>query len=85
MDAPGVPLDQLLAYVAQALHGDRRLRAGLFRQFQRLAQHPTAPPEERRLGAILARLLMGDRTPDLSGLPDDMRQEIEAWLVRLDD
>ncbi len=83
MDSPGLPLDQLLGYVEQAVRGDRRLLVGLFRQFQRLAHHPSAPPEERRLGEVLSRVLMGDRSPDLSGLPDDMTEEISLWLAHL--
>jgi hypothetical protein len=83
MDAPGLPLDQLLGYVEQAVHGDRRLLVGLFRQLQVLAHHPTAPPEERRLGEVLSLVLMGDRSPDLSGLPEDMAEEIRVWVERL--
>lgn len=83
MESPGLPLDQLLGYVERAVCGDRRLLVGLFRQFQRLAHHPSAPPDERRLGEVLSLVLMGDRSPDLSGLPDDMAAEITAWLAHL--
>jgi len=83
MDQPGLGLEQLLRYVERAVQGDRRLLVALFRQMQRLAHHPTAPPEERRLGEILSLVLMGDRKPDLRGLPPDMADEITNWLEHL--
>lgn len=79
----GVSLDQLLTYVERAVRGDRRLLTQLFREMQRLAHHPTAPSEERQLGAILSLVLMGERKPDLSTLPADMTTEIERMLQRL--
>lgn len=83
MSEPGVPLDQLLEYVERAVRGDRPLLVSLFRQFQRLAHHPDAPEEERRLGEILSQILMGERRPDLGCLPADMVADIEELLVRL--
>lgn len=83
MAEPGLGLDELLTFVEQAVHGDRRLLTQLFRTFQQLSHHPTAPDEERRLGEVLSRILIGDRQPDLSGLAPDMREEIQAWLERL--
>jgi hypothetical protein len=79
----GLSLEQLLGYVEQAVCGDRRLLVSLFRELQRLAHHPTAPPEERRLGEMLSLVLMGERQPDLSGLPQDMVDEITPWLEHL--
>ncbi len=76
-------LDQLLAYASRALRGDRRLLAQLFRQMQRLANLPEAPPEERALGEVMSRILIGEREPDLSALPDDMAGEIRQWLQDL--
>jgi hypothetical protein len=80
---PGVPLDQLLVYVEQAVRGDRHLLVQLFRQFQLLAHHPTAPGEERLLGEILCLVLMGERHPDLSRLPGEMAADIQEMLDRL--
>lgn len=79
----GLSLEQLLGYVEQAVRGDRRLLVSLFRELQRLAHHPTAPAEERRLGEVLSLVLMGDRQPDLSGLPQDMVEEITPWIEHL--
>jgi hypothetical protein len=79
----GAPLDQLLAYIERAVRGDRRLRVQLFREMQRLAHHPSAPLEERCLGEVLSRVLMGDRQPDLSGLPEDMAVEVQTTLDKL--
>ena len=81
--SPGVPLDVLLGFVERAVRGDRRLLVQLFCQLQRLAHLPDAPPEERRLGEVLSLVLMGERHPDLSGLPDEIVQEIQAMLDRL--
>jgi hypothetical protein len=79
----GLPLNQLLVYVERAVRGDRRLRVGLFRECQRLSRLEAAPPEERRLGETLSRILMGDRSPDLITLPDEMADEIRDLLARL--
>lgn len=76
-------LEQLLVFVEQAVRGDRRLLVQLFRTMQQLAQHPSAPAEERALGEILSRVLMGERQPDLSPLPADMAQEVQDMLERL--
>jgi hypothetical protein len=73
-------LEELLAYTGRAVGGDRRLLAQLFRQMQRLANLPDAPPEERALGEVMSRILIGEREPDLSALPDDMAGEIRQWL-----
>lgn len=76
-------LEQLLAYVEQAVCGDRKLLVQLFRTFQQLAHHPSAPPEERLLGEILSSILMGERDPNPDLLPPDMANEVRDLLVRL--
>jgi hypothetical protein len=81
--SPGVPLDVLLGYVERAVRGDRLLLVQLFRELQRLARLGGAPPVERRLGEVLSLVLMGDRCPDLSGLPEEAAQEIQSMLERL--
>lgn len=83
MPETGVPLDQLLGYVERAVRGDRRLLVQLFRQMQRLAHLPAAPPVERRLGEILSMILMGERKPLLDDLPPDMAEEIQEMLRRI--
>ena len=81
--SPGVPLDILLGYVERAVRGDRLLLVQLFRELQRLAHLKGAPPEERCLGEVLSLVLMGDRCPDLSGLPAEAAKEIQSMLGRL--
>jgi hypothetical protein len=83
MTGQPVTLETLLEVVERAVRGDRRLLVQLFRRFQQLAHLPGAPAEERLLGEILSRVLMGDRSPDLSALPADMAEEIETMLARL--
>jgi hypothetical protein len=83
MTSTPVTLEELLVYVERAARGDRRLLVALFKQLQRLARHPTAPPEDRLLGEILGRVLMGDRSPNLGALPAELRAEVQAMLDRL--
>lgn len=84
MNSEPVSLTDLLVYVEQALQGDRRMLTQLFREFQHLANHPTAPPEERSLGQALMRILMGDRHPDLGDLDPEAAAELAEWLKRLE-
>lgn len=79
----GITLETLWTYVEQAVRGDRKLRAQLFRTMQRLANHPSAPCEERALGAVISQVLMGDRDPDLSSLPGEIAEEVRLLLQRL--
>lgn len=84
MTSQPITLEQLLLYVERAACGDRQLLVQLFRQLQRLAHLPSAPPEDRLLGEILGRVLMGDRSPDLSALPQELAGEVQAMLDRLE-
>lgn len=83
MSQQGITLEQLLVYVEQAVQSDRRLLVQLFREMQQLAHHPSAPPEEQAVGEVLSRVLMGDRSPDLSHLPPDMAGEVQQMLDRI--
>ena len=85
MNDAGVKLDEVLAYVERALRGDRRLASQLHQTFLQLANHPTAPPEERALGRVLGRILLGERNPDLSELHPEMVAEIQALLEKLEE
>jgi hypothetical protein len=76
-------LAQLLVYVERAVGGDRRLLVQLQRTFQQMSSHPQVPPQERRLGQVLSQVLMGDRDPDLTGLPEDAARELSRMLERL--
>ena len=83
MNEEGLPLDQLLAYVERAARGDRRLSGQLYNQFQQLANMRTAPPDERALGKVLARILLGNLSPDLNELDPEAAREVSALLERL--
>jgi len=78
-------LQQLLVYVERAVRGDRKLLVQLQRTFQQMASRPQVPPQERLLGEILSRVLMGDQDPDLSGLPEGAAREVAQMLERLSD
>lgn len=84
MNAEPVSLTEVLAYIERALRGDRRLLTQLFREFQQLANHPSAPQEERALGEVLGRILIGDRNPDLSRLDSEAAEELAEWLGKFD-
>ena len=83
MAGTGVSLEELFAQIEKALSGDRRLRAQLIHTMNKLSHHPQAAPEDRELGRILARVLMGNLSPDLSALPHDLANELEEMLNRL--
>jgi hypothetical protein len=85
MSQQPITLKQLLVYVERAVRGDRQLLVGLFQQLERLAHLPSAPREERLLGEILGRVLMGEREPDLTALSPEAAREIQAMLDRLQD
>jgi hypothetical protein len=76
-------LQQLLVYVERAVRGDRKLLVQLQHTFQQKTSQPGVPAEERRLGNVLIQVLMGDRDPDLTGLPEDAAQELAQMLQRL--
>lgn len=79
----GVPLDELLAYIERAMRGDVNLHMQLLETMRRLANHPTAPPEERSLGEVLVAVLLGEREPDLSKLPTEAAEDVHALVERL--
>jgi hypothetical protein len=84
LNPSGVKLEEVLVYVERALSGDRKLSNQLFQTFLQLSNHPSAPPEERALGRVLGRILIGEREPDLSELHPEMAAEIKALLERLE-
>ncbi len=79
----GVPLDQVLAYVERAVRGDINLHMQLLETMRQLANHPSAPHEERALGEVLVAVLLGERDPDLNELPDEAAEDVQALLERL--
>lgn len=79
----GLTLDRLLTYVERALRGDQRLQAQLLATMEQLANHPTAPEEERALGTVLTQILNGGRRPDLSGLDPEAAEQVRGFLSRL--
>jgi hypothetical protein len=82
-DEQGVPLDRLLLLIERAIHGDPNLQMQLIETMRQLANHPTAPREERALGDVLTGILIGNREPDLSKLPPDAAEEVGRLLERL--
>ena len=81
--AEDLTLEQLLVFVERALNGDRLLLVQLYHELQRLAQHPSAPAEERALADVLCRVLMGGMPTDISHLPQSMQEELEGLFGRM--
>jgi hypothetical protein len=79
----GVPLDQLLVLVERAVRGDPNLQIQLIETMRQLANHPTAPREERALGDVITAILIGNREPDLRKLSPDAAEEVQQLLKRL--
>lgn len=79
----GVRLDELLAYIERAVRGDVNLHTQLLETMRRLANHPTAPPEERALGDVLVAVLLGERQPDLAKLAPEAAEDVHALSERL--
>jgi hypothetical protein len=58
--------------VKQARDGDLELHEQLSPFLEQLANQEDAPPEYQSLGRVLLRLLAGETSPDLSGLPPEL-------------
>jgi tetratricopeptide (TPR) repeat protein len=78
----GVTLPQLLEYVERAAAGgDKELGGQLFTAFQQMSR--ADDPTSSALGNVLLRVLVGEREPDLSKLPDEVASAVRGMLGRL--
>ena len=77
----GMTLPQLLELVERAAGGDQQLGGQLFSAFQQMARDDD--PGMSKLGRVLLSVLVGERDPDLDGLPDDVASAIRGMLGRL--
>jgi hypothetical protein len=77
----GVTLPQLLELVERAAGGDQQLGGQLFNAFQQMARSGDA--FQSALGNVLLRVLVGDKNPDLSQLPDEVASAVRGLLGRL--
>ena len=77
----GVTLPQLLELVERAAKGDKELGGQLFTAFQQMSR--VDDPTSRALGNVLLRVLVGEREPDLSKLPDEVASAVRGLLGRL--
>ncbi len=57
--------------------------AQLFEAMRGMAGDPDAPPEMRALGDVLLRILIGERNPNLDGLPPELASAVRGMLGRL--
>lgn len=81
----GITLDQLVQLVGAACQPGAP--AGLAEQMhaltRQLATNGQMPPEAQALGRILNAILSGERNPDLSALPEQLAQPVQALLAAL--
>jgi len=77
----GVTLPQLLELVERAATGDKELGGQLFTAFQQMARDDI--PAMSVMGNVLLRVLVGERNPNLDGLPDEVASAIRGMLGRL--
>jgi hypothetical protein len=77
----GVTLPQLLEFVERAAKGDKELGGQLFTAFQQMSR--ADEPTSSALGNVLLRVLVGEREPDLSKLPDEVASAVRGLLGRL--
>jgi hypothetical protein len=80
-DQQGLSLPQLLDLVERAAGGDHELGGKLFPMLQQLSR--ADEKEISMLGNVLLRVLVGERNPDLSALPDESTSAIRGLLGRL--
>ena len=52
-----------------------------FENMSKMASNHNAPLELRELGKVLQKILMGVKTPDLSGLPDELAEIVRKALL----
>jgi tetratricopeptide (TPR) repeat protein len=77
----GVTLPQLLEYIERAAKSDKELGGQLFTAFQQMSR--ADDPTSSALGNVLLRVLVGEREPDLSKLPDEVASAVRGMLGRL--
>jgi hypothetical protein len=77
----GLTLPQLLERVERAAGGDQELGGQLFNAFQQMAR--SGDEFNRALGNALLRVLLGERNPNLDGLPDEVASALRGILGRL--
>jgi hypothetical protein len=77
----GVTLPQLLELVERAAGGDQQLGGQLFNVFQQMARSGDA--FQSALGNVLLRVLIGDKNPNLDGLPDEVASTVRGMLGRV--
>ncbi len=77
----GVTLPQLLDLIERAAGGDQQLGGQLFGAFQQMSRAEDATMSA--LGNVLLRVLVGEREPDLSKLPDELASAVRGLVGRL--
>lgn len=77
----GVTLPQLLELVERAAEGDSQLGGQLFNAFQQMVR--SGDDFNSKLGNVFLRVLVGDKNPNLDGLPDEVASAVRGLLGRL--
>lgn len=81
----GLSLDDLLDLVFQACQPTAPAGLGeqLFTATHRMSIDSALPPELRAYGRVLNHVLAGERDPDLSALPQELAERVQAMLTAL--
>ncbi|MEW6031068.1 MAG: tetratricopeptide repeat protein [Chloroflexota bacterium] len=77
----GITLPQLLELVERAAGGDKALGGQLFTAFQQMSR--AEDPSTSALGKALGLIVLGEKNPDLSSLPDELASAVRGMLGRL--
>ncbi|MFZ5857034.1 MAG: tetratricopeptide repeat protein [Chloroflexota bacterium] len=80
-DQQGMTLPQLLELVERAAGGDKELGGQLFGAFQQMSRAEDASMSA--LGKALGLIVLGEKNPDLSSLPDELASAVRGMLGRL--
>ena len=77
-------LDGLLSAVSAAIAGDDELAQQLTLYTAELADDESQEKDTRALNRLLGRVLAGERDPDVTGIPPQLRTPVLKWLKTLD-
>jgi len=76
----GLSAEQFIQMCVSAAREKRTEAPQLFEAAGKLAGDSNAPPEYQALGKVLQKIMLGDKAPDLSGLPEELAEALRKAL-----
>ena len=73
-------LEQFIQMCVSAYRAKKPEAAQLFEAARKMAGDPNALPEYQMLGKVLQKIMLGEKNPDLSGLPEELAQVVREAL-----